>query len=48
ALPSLLSLPGDAGVVLGATATDVFPGLPQALMQHRIWQREAATKANPA
>ncbi|MFP8980671.1 hypothetical protein ACLI36_29580, partial [Pseudomonas aeruginosa] len=25
-----------------------FPGLRQALMQHRIWQREAATKAIPA
>ncbi|MBF3116698.1 catalase HPII, partial [Pseudomonas aeruginosa] len=48
ALASQLSLPGDPGVVLGATATDVFPGLRQALMQHRIWQREAATKAIPA
>ncbi|HBN8228215.1 TPA: catalase HPII [Pseudomonas aeruginosa] len=48
ALASQLSLPGDPGVVLGATATDVFPGLRQALMQHRIWQREAATKAVPA
>ncbi|MBG7008379.1 catalase HPII [Pseudomonas aeruginosa] len=48
ALASQLSLPGDPGVVLGATATDVFPGLHQALLQHRVWQREAVTGAIPA
>lgn len=36
-LTSQFSLPGDLGVVLGATTTDVLPDLRQALTQHRIW-----------
>ncbi|MNO63932.1 Catalase HPII [compost metagenome] len=48
ALATQLSLAADPGLVLGATAMDVFAKFHQALAQHRIWQREAAIAKIPA
>ncbi|MCP8467583.1 catalase HPII [Pseudomonas sp. ZM23] len=48
ALPGQLGLPGDPGVVQGATASDLFGDLQAALEQHRIWSREAQIARIPA
>ncbi|MCJ1886984.1 catalase HPII [Pseudomonas sp. LA21] len=48
ALAAQLGLPSDPGVVMGASATDVFDDLQAALKQHRIWAREAQIAKIPA
>ncbi|MDF3842902.1 hypothetical protein P3W55_14385, partial [Pseudomonas citronellolis] len=48
ALPGQLGLQPDDGLVMGAAAGDVFAGLKNALLQHRIWAREAQVGAVPA
>ncbi|GLU39137.1 catalase HPII [Pseudomonas sp. NBRC 100443] len=48
ALPGQLGLQPDDGLVMGAAARDVFGGLKNALLQHRIWAREAQVGAVPA
>ena len=48
ALPGQLGLQPDDGLVMGAAARDVFAGLKNALLQHRIWAREAQVRAVPA
>ncbi|WP_325437484.1 catalase HPII [Pseudomonas nitroreducens] len=47
-LPAQLGLPVDEGVIDGKSAKEVFGKLQKALLQHRIWGREAHAGKIPA